>query len=50
MGAVWRFHFGFVIPNSTNSWQTVQEAAGEGRMFPPAMLRCEGRRAAAPAG
>jgi len=24
----WRFHFGFVIPNSTNTWQQTIEAPG----------------------
>eukprot|EP00899_Mesostigma_viride_P003246 jgi/Mesvir1/12922/Mv05940-RA.1 len=30
----WHFDFGFVIPGSTNSWQSVIEAAGEGNMLP----------------
>jgi retinal rod rhodopsin-sensitive cGMP 3',5'-cyclic phosphodiesterase subunit delta len=32
LGAEWFFDFGFVIPNSTNSWQQTIEAAGEGSM------------------
>eukprot|EP00873_Tetraselmis_striata_P041922 jgi/Tetstr1/462186/TSEL_007249.t1 len=31
----WRFSFGFVIPNSTNSWQSTTVAAGEGNMIDP---------------
>ena len=34
----WTFNFGFVIPNSTNTWEQVIEAAGEGQMLPPEML------------
>ncbi|KAI6660537.1 Retinal rod rhodopsin-sensitive cGMP 3',5'-cyclic phosphodiesterase subunit delta-like [Oopsacas minuta] len=34
----WSFKFGFVIPNSTNSWEQVIEAAGEGHMLPAEML------------
>merc|ERR1719236_312401 len=34
----WRFSFGFVIPNSTNTWQQTIEAADEGDMFPPEVL------------
>mmetsp|Transcript_25977 Transcript_25977/g.72752 ORF Transcript_25977/g.72752 Transcript_25977/m.72752 type:complete len:82 (+) Transcript_25977:694-939(+) len=33
----WRFHFGFVIPNSHNSWQSTTVAAGEGNMVDPGM-------------
>jgi retinal rod rhodopsin-sensitive cGMP 3',5'-cyclic phosphodiesterase subunit delta len=32
----WNFKFGFVIPNSTNSWQQVIEAADE--MMPAEVL------------
>jgi retinal rod rhodopsin-sensitive cGMP 3',5'-cyclic phosphodiesterase subunit delta len=32
--AVWPFHFGFVIPKSTNSWEQIIEAAGDGAMLP----------------
>lgn len=31
----WRFEFGFVIPGSTNAWQSTIEAAGEGQMLDP---------------
>eukprot|EP00397_Hematodinium_sp_SG-2012_P052180 GEMP01061569.1.p1 GENE.GEMP01061569.1~~GEMP01061569.1.p1 ORF type:complete len:148 (+),score=30.16 GEMP01061569.1:268-711(+) len=34
----WDFYFGFVIPNSTNSWQQTIEAADEGEMLPPELL------------
>ena len=34
----WRFHFGFVIPNSTNTWQQTIEAAEESKMLPAAAL------------
>ena len=34
----WSFKFGFVIPNSTNTWEQVIEAAGEGQMLPAEML------------
>merc|ERR1712166_1129106 len=34
----WNFDFGFVIPGSTNTWQSVIEAAGEGKMIPPEVL------------
>jgi retinal rod rhodopsin-sensitive cGMP 3',5'-cyclic phosphodiesterase subunit delta len=35
----WKFQFGaFVIPGSTNSWQTAIQAAGEGNMIPPEIL------------
>eukprot|EP00741_Cyanophora_paradoxa_P003434 tig00000704_g3337.t1 len=30
----WEFDFGFVIPNSTNSWQQEIASAGEGNMIP----------------
>ena len=32
------FKFGFVIPNSTNTWQQTIEAADESRMLPAAAL------------
>jgi retinal rod rhodopsin-sensitive cGMP 3',5'-cyclic phosphodiesterase subunit delta len=34
----WNFHFGFVIPNSTNTWQQTIEAAEESKMLPAAAL------------
>jgi len=34
----WSFHFGFVIPNSTNSWQQTIEAADESEMLPAEIL------------
>merc|ERR1712196_154763 len=34
----WRFDFGFVIPSSTNTWQSTIEAAGEGKMIPADIL------------
>ncbi|GMR36954.1 hypothetical protein PMAYCL1PPCAC_07149 [Pristionchus mayeri] len=34
----WFFDFGFVIPKSTNTWQSVIEAAPQGNMLPPALL------------
>ena len=34
----WHFHFGFVIPNSTNTWQQTIEAAEESKMLPAAAL------------
>merc|ERR1719247_387196 len=30
----WNFQFGFVIPNSTNTWQQTIEAAEEEEMIP----------------
>lgn len=36
--AEWYFHFGFVIPNSTNTWQQTIEAAEESKMLPAAAL------------
>ena len=29
----WNFEFGFVIPNSTNTWQSLIEAAPESQMM-----------------
>ncbi|XP_055335351.1 retinal rod rhodopsin-sensitive cGMP 3',5'-cyclic phosphodiesterase subunit delta-like isoform X2 [Paramacrobiotus metropolitanus] len=34
----WYFEFGFVIPNSTNTWQSLIEAAPESQMLPPNLL------------
>ncbi|XP_030842777.1 retinal rod rhodopsin-sensitive cGMP 3',5'-cyclic phosphodiesterase subunit delta [Strongylocentrotus purpuratus] len=34
----WFFEFGFVIPNSTNTWQSTIEAAAEGQMMPASVL------------
>jgi len=34
----WDFYFGFVIPDSTNSWQQTIEAAHEEEMLPPELL------------
>eukprot|EP00658_Telonema_sp_P-2_P002121 TRINITY_DN10802_c0_g1_i1.p1 TRINITY_DN10802_c0_g1~~TRINITY_DN10802_c0_g1_i1.p1 ORF type:complete len:148 (+),score=40.72 TRINITY_DN10802_c0_g1_i1:161-604(+) len=34
----WRFDFGFVIPGSTNTWQSTIEAAGDGKMIPAEVL------------
>ncbi|CAG0919496.1 unnamed protein product [Notodromas monacha] len=34
----WFFEFGFVIPNSTNTWQSVIEAAPEAQMMPANVL------------
>ena len=34
----WLFDFGFVIPESTNSWQSVVEAAPEADMMPASVL------------
>jgi len=36
--AEWYFQFGFVIPNSTNTWQQTIEAADESRMLPATAL------------
>ena len=35
----WNFDFGFVIPGSTNTWQSVIEAAPESQMMPAQVLR-----------
>ena len=37
--AEWNFEFGFVMPNSTNTWQTIIEAAPEQAMMPASALR-----------
>ncbi|XP_070562009.1 retinal rod rhodopsin-sensitive cGMP 3',5'-cyclic phosphodiesterase subunit delta-like [Ptychodera flava] len=34
----WYFDFGFVIPNSTNTWQSIIEAAPESQMMPANVL------------
>ncbi|KAH7718378.1 retinal rod rhodopsin-sensitive cGMP 3',5'-cyclic phosphodiesterase subunit delta [Aphelenchoides avenae] len=34
----WYFDFGFVIPQSTNTWQSLIEAAPEGQMLPASLL------------
>ncbi|XP_065220091.1 retinal rod rhodopsin-sensitive cGMP 3',5'-cyclic phosphodiesterase subunit delta [Planococcus citri] len=34
----WYFEFGFVIPNSTNTWQSIIEAAPESQMMPANVL------------
>eukprot|EP00041_Stephanoeca_diplocostata_P000394 m.14535 g.14535 ORF g.14535 m.14535 type:complete len:159 (+) comp10467_c0_seq2:146-622(+) len=34
----WHFKFGFVMPGSTNSWQSVLEAAPESQMMPANVL------------
>ena len=45
----WHFHFGFVIPNSTNTWQQTIHAADESKMIPASLLKC-GAPFAAPGG
>ncbi|XP_023327596.1 retinal rod rhodopsin-sensitive cGMP 3',5'-cyclic phosphodiesterase subunit delta [Eurytemora carolleeae] len=34
----WNFEFGFVIPESTNTWQSLIEAAPESQMMPAKVL------------
>jgi len=34
----WFFDFGFVIPQSTNTWQNIIEAAPEAQMLPASLL------------
>lgn len=34
----WYFQFGFVIPDSTNTWQSTIEAAPQGQMMPASAL------------
>jgi hypothetical protein len=34
----WHFEFGFVMPGSTNSWQSIIEAAPDSQMMPAAVL------------
>ena len=35
----WYFDFGFVIPGSTNTWQSLIEAAPESQMMPANVLK-----------
>jgi hypothetical protein len=35
----WTFSFGFVIPGSTNTWQSLIEAAPESQMIPANLLK-----------
>ncbi|XP_014780342.1 retinal rod rhodopsin-sensitive cGMP 3',5'-cyclic phosphodiesterase subunit delta [Octopus bimaculoides] len=35
----WYFEFGFVIPGSTNTWQSTIEAAPENQMMPANLLK-----------
>lgn len=35
----WFFEFGFVIPSSTNTWQSLIEAAPESQMMPANVLK-----------
>lgn len=35
----WNFDFGFVMPGSTNTWQSMIEAAPESQMMPASALR-----------
>ncbi|XP_065315867.1 retinal rod rhodopsin-sensitive cGMP 3',5'-cyclic phosphodiesterase subunit delta-like isoform X2 [Gordionus sp. m RMFG-2023] len=35
----WYFEFGFVIPGSTNTWQSLIEAAPESQMIPANLLK-----------
>ena len=34
----WDYTFGFVMPDSENSWETIVQAAGEGKMLPAEYL------------
>lgn len=34
----WSFEFGFVMPNSVNTWQSMIEAAPESQMMPANVL------------
>ncbi|KFD53931.1 hypothetical protein M513_05198 [Trichuris suis] len=34
----WHFEFGFVIPNSTNTWQNAIEAAADAQVLPASLL------------
>ncbi len=36
----WRFHFGFVMPQSTNTWENIISADTPDAMIPAAVLRC----------
>lgn len=35
----WYFEFGFVMPESTNTWQSILEAAPESQMMPASILK-----------
>lgn len=35
----WNFEFGFVMPESTNTWQSIMEAAPESQMMPASVLK-----------
>jgi GMP-PDE, delta subunit len=35
----WSFSFGFVIPGSTNTWQSLIEAAAANQMIPANLLK-----------
>lgn len=35
----WLFEFGYVIPNSTNTWQSLIEASPESQMMPANVLK-----------
>lgn len=35
----WYFEFGFVMPESTNTWQSIMEAAPESQMMPASVLK-----------
>ncbi|XP_045519695.1 retinal rod rhodopsin-sensitive cGMP 3',5'-cyclic phosphodiesterase subunit delta isoform X2 [Pieris brassicae] len=35
----WFFEFGYVIPNSTNTWQSIIESAPESQMMPATVLK-----------
>lgn len=35
----WFFEFGYVIPNSTNTWQSIIESAPESQMMPANVLK-----------
>lgn len=39
MSIEWYFDFGFVIPSSTNTWQSLIEAAPESQMMPANVLK-----------
>nr|XP_022906850.1 retinal rod rhodopsin-sensitive cGMP 3',5'-cyclic phosphodiesterase subunit delta [Onthophagus taurus] len=34
----WSFEFGYVMPESTNTWQSIMEAAPESQMMPASVL------------
>ncbi|KAJ8981951.1 hypothetical protein NQ317_002123 [Molorchus minor] len=34
----WYFEFGYVMPDSTNTWQSIMEAAPESQMMPASVL------------